>query len=250
MPVTWKTVFNTLKVIDKLKKPTVKQVDEITSKAFGLSIASLQVLAGALASQSNWIDLAQRDSRLSKACENKKVLAILKSLFVLSKPRAINFVTFEHILIQRAHSASGVLNWKKTPHVVRIRKNKIMNWGTLNSNIVNVVTLDAGDDPVLLVPSQDLLQDVVFFACDRLCKEADKILRHPKRLSGSAAQLLSFHFWHELYYVAASISGSGEYECFTYTERVPCTAYKLTRASMKKSGFVAMRAGRVPYQGE
>ena len=245
MPVTWKTVFDTLKIVVRLKKPTVAQIDEITSKAFGLSVANLHVLAEALASQSAWIGLAQRDSRFSKACTNKKILEVLKSLFVLSKPKGINFVTFEHVLLSHTSADSGVLSWKRTPHVVRIRKNKIMNWGTLNSNIHSIVTLDAGSDPVLLVPAQDITSDVVFFICDKVRERLEKLIMSSKRVPDLEAILGKFHFWRELYYLAAV--NNKEYECFTYAERVPCQAYKLTVADMKKAGFIAMRAGRETY---
>lgn len=245
MAVTWKTMFDTLKIVVRLKKPTIAQVDEITSKAFGLSIANLHVLAEALASQSAWIGLAQRDSRFSYACANKKVLAVLKSLFVLSKPKGINFVTFEHVLLSHSDANSGVLSWKKTPHIVRIRKNKIMNWGTLNSNVHNIVTLDAGDDPVLLVPAQDIVSDVVFFICDKVHEKLEKLVLPSKLMSDPEAALIHFHFWKELYYLAAV--NNKEYECFTYAERVPCQAYKLTVADMKKAGFIAMRAERENY---
>ena len=246
MPITWKTVFNTWSAIEKLQDQSISHVAKLTSEAFGISTAELITLSEAIASQTDWIGLAQRDSRLSKACKNKKLFDILRSLFVLSKPHGLNYVTFENTISKKSANDEG-LNLETTRKIIRIRKNKIMNWGTLNSNVKDIVSRESKTPLALLVPDENLFPSTIFFACDRVRKHLTNIYTRIKQSTTYLGTSLHFWFWRRLYYLASALINNTEYECFTYTERVPCTAYKLTRASMKRAAFIAMKAEHEAY---
>ena len=197
----------------------------IAQEVFACSTAEINLLAAAFQDNADWLANGIRTQGLKRACLNKKLFTLMRKLFVLEAPKKLMFYTDGTEIAKATGVTTKGLGWMHTPTVVRIRRNSIMNWGTSNTTYDY---LDENKDPVLLIPKQSLLRTVVFFNTKKLTDycldvyEAGRNNVFDLHRGGSG-------FWVALYRLAFYVQQRrAEHECFTFTNRVPCSVYSVS----------------------
>lgn len=142
------------------------------------------------------------------------------------------------------------LGWERTPDIVRIRKNSVMNWGTVATTYDH---LEPVKDPVILIPKRNLASQVVFFGSKKLvnyCYAAYKMMRSNDTRDNFKFQILTStntSFWKAFYNFIDSVQiRRAEHECFTFTERVPCHVYSISAKELLEKDSKLAQVARRP----
>lgn len=210
----------------------LKESQKVAEDLFGCSKAELALLTNAIQDNACWLANAIRKQGLKKACLNEKLFLLMRNLFVLERPKSLMFYTDGVDIAKAIGADTKGLGWKRTPDIVRIRKNGIMNWGT------SATTYDHFEpvkDPVILIPKKNLARQVVFFGSRKLvnyCYAAYKMMRSSDIKGNFKFQIntsTNASFWRAFYnFVNAVQIRRAERECFTFTERTPCQVYSIS----------------------
>ena len=245
MSVTWKAVITGLRQFEKSYRTHVgvesymrsSDADKLATTKLAIDTActtldctpkEIDLLSGAFASNAQWLLSGVRDKELAKACENARTFSIMRDLFVADTVADLGFVTRTYYIKRKLSGTGRGLSWDGSQRIVRIRKNKIMNWATSLSTLSTSFT---NNEPVLLVPVADLTHRIVLVVGPELIADCYNY----RAAYNLIRKLLGIHvpidFWGDLQGLCCAIGTMAhEHECFTYGERVPCNVFKLDNA--------------------
>lgn len=243
MPVTWKNLLAGLKQFEKsyqkyareqhLRQQLSKEDRQVISKlaiesacaVLSCTPKELDLLSGAFASNAQWMLSGVRDKELAKACENARTLTIMQDLFAQDQTKELGFVTRTYYIKKKLSLTGRGLDWDGSQRIVRIRKNKIMNWATDSSALSSSFT---NNEPVLLVPVADLSSRIVLVVGPQLVLDCSNYANVYKHMRKSMNSSIAIDFWGDLLGLCYAVATmQHERECFTYGERVPCNVFRL-----------------------
>ena len=243
MAATWKALIKGLKRLADIVA-ALDDMDKINTAGEELACGilkctprELDLLSSAFADNAQWFLTNWRGKQLSLACENRRTLQIMKDLFVEDKAKDLVFTTKESVIRGRIKAGWGSgLSWDGTSRIVRIRKNRIMNWGTTYTKLESGFVGD-----VLLVPATDITPYIVLFVGPELIADCANYVDVWQQLHFSRHGAI--YFWGDLYALCVAIhTMRNEHECLTYSERVPCTVFRLSKQRGKLLPSITRKA--------
>lgn len=248
--VTWDELLDVFKKFAALPAKSREQQAIAYASAFlDCTASEIETLSMAFNDNVSWIRSSYRSRYLADACANPKLKTILKKLFVLDLPTEFTYLADGVVIAEKAGEYGG-LNWKRTPKIVRIRKNGIMNWGT-EDTVYNAEKENETQysEPVILVPEANLARNVVFYNSDKLTKVCTTFKKLNYKAGFQKGKMLPF--WGSLFVLACAVlEVTDEHECLTYSPRVKCNVFLVNRRSLIRNKWHTAKAPRLSVTSE
>lgn len=227
----WLDLCNALDSIAKNPEASYASVGSAYARSItGLDNAGLRLFIAGLRDNADWMHRARRGVGFGEACADAKVRGVFKKMFVLEPVNDLTFVT-DASVIEAAAEDIGGMRWDRTNTVTRVRRNKVMNWGTQGTRY-QVLKEHEFKEPVILVPEVGTEKKVVFHVSPKLVREAESFLS--RRTRSGVGMSVYVPFWSDLAGLCHEIvNNADERECFTYGPRVKCDVSLIDVASLR-----------------
>ena len=239
--MTWSLLFTCIEQMRKTKRDQRNDTLHLCS-TFGLTPAELELFVSGIRCNMTWFQAQRRGTHFGEMLANAKIKKLYKSLFALEQPTNITFVGSKAALEGALGESSAGMAWDGSTTLKRKRKNKVMNWGTNDTKLDSAVL---PQDPVILVPDQDISKYIVHFNSSKLLKECQRLLDLVRTDTGINHIPVIMGI---LRFAECLTSFGAEAECLTFTPEVKCSVFAVTRSQLLHAGGRTGRAKRDPLK--
>ena len=229
------------------KKLMLAEIYKAIKDLTGMNEHEVTLFDAALMDNVRWFGDAERGPQLGAACRNKKIFGIMQDLFVNDPAVDISFLTTEPDITGSSGYDGGErgLNWKRTPFVIRKRRNRVMNWGTLHT-LFAPERHDLGTR-VLLVPDSDISDSLVYVSGPLLTRYANRFRDMlTKHKLGENTGIDEMPFFYAMFRMAGiAIDYDDEREALTYSAEVRCSVHRIDEANFRSVDYKQSHARRL-----